>query len=124
MRYAAALLVFAALIASSVPALAESRDTLKVDVPFNFMVNSKMFASGRYTVERISVYGNGALVIRRLDSKSKMVFLTVPMEASRQNPAKLLFSRTGDTYSLTTVSGELVTYDIAPTRAREKQSTP
>lgn len=117
MKYAAALLVCAALVASSVAALAESRDTVKVDVPFNFMVNNKTFASGRYTVERTSDNGNGALVIRSVDSKTTMVFLTSPMQPSNQGPVELVFSRTGGTYSLKTVVGELATYSIAPTRS-------
>jgi hypothetical protein len=120
MKYAAVLLVCAAFVMSSVPAVAGDRDMLKTDVPFDFTINNKMFAAGHYTIERLSGENIGTLIIRGVDPKEVMTFQTFAGEAQSGAPFQLEFAHQGDTYSLITVQGALATYSLAPTRLRRE----
>ena len=123
MKYAAAVLfVCATFVLSSVPSFAASstRDTVKVNVPFDFTINGKMFAPGQYTIARLSDENIGTLVIRGVDSNAVMTFQTVAGSADSGTPIHLEFVRNGATYSLVTVDGEIATYGLAPTRSRRE----
>ena len=112
------LLICAVLVVSSVSAFAGiNNDTLKTNVPFDFVINNKAFPAGHYTVERLSD-SNMSLIIRSEDSKSSMIFTPATVDADNLSGSKLVFQRDGATYSLLTVAGELASYGIAPTRSR------
>ena len=121
MKSSVVLLVCAVLVMSSVSAIAATtRDTVKADIPFDFVVNNKTFASGIYTIERISENETEILAIRSLDSKTAMSFHARAEESNPGTPNKLVFVRNGATYSLLTVVGELATYNVPPTRSRQQ----
>ncbi len=123
MKSSVVLLVCAVLVVSSGSAIAAlTRDTVKADIPFDFVVNNKTFASGPYTIERLSDNDTDILAIRSVDSKAVMVFHAKAEGSNPGAPSKLVFLRNGATYSLLTVVGEFATYSVPVTRSRQQMA--
>ena len=72
---------------------------MKVNVPFDFVVNSATLPSGAYTVQGLAI-GN-AISIRKADHTAKALVLGTRCE-SRKTPekSKLVFNRYGNHYFL------------------------
>ena len=121
MKFPVVLLVCAVLVMSSVSAIAApTHDLVKADIPFDFVINNKTFASGPYTIERISADDTSILAIRSLDSKTTMTFYARGEVSNPETPTELVFVRNGASYSLQTVVGELATYNVPITRSRRQ----
>ena len=82
---------------------AQSSRRLTADVPFDFQIGDKTFASGAYEVKAIT-NGGSALVIRSEKSQQSITRLTntiVPVK--RNTTARLVFHKYGDSYFLAEV---------------------
>jgi hypothetical protein len=99
--FMAAFLCCVLVLAAIVPAYAQLPGTvIRVMIPFDFIVRSKVLPAGEYDLKRI---GDSAkdLVIQNEASHRSTIFETDPVEA-RRSPSKatLVFHRYGDTYFL------------------------
>lgn len=74
--------------------------SLKVDIPFDFVVGDKTLAAGKYAVSQITQDNAGTLV-RNIDSKQSVVRLTNAVQSNApKSRAMLTFHRYGNSYFL------------------------
>jgi hypothetical protein len=81
------------------------RGRLIAQVPFNFVVDGKTMAAGKYDVTPIND-GGSVLAIRSSDAKSQLISQTNTGEQAKPNAelnARLVFHRYGDTYFLSQI---------------------
>lgn len=78
-----------------------SRQTLRANVPFDFMVGDKTMAAGTISVRRITQNSDAGLVVRNADGSRSVVRLSSSTQAATA-PAQsaLVFHRYGDKYYL------------------------
>jgi hypothetical protein len=106
-------------------ALADSRDPTVTTVPFNFVAGNKTFPAGRYTISRISDDPRRGLLIQSSDGKTNAFFLPTTVESAAPNDQpKLQFRHEGDEYFLSSISGGLDIYTVAPSRHHQKMANP
>jgi hypothetical protein len=124
MKFALALAIALASFGSSTSAFADSQDTTVTTVPFDFVVSSKTFSAGKYSISRLSADNpNGALLIRSTDGGTAAIFLPTTSESVTGNDTpKLVFQHDGDTYFLTRVAAELSTYTFAKHRSNMRMA--
>lgn len=123
MKFAIALVIALASLASSVKAFADSQDTTVTTVPFDFVVGSKTLPAGKYSISRISDNPQGPLLIRSTDGSTAAIFLPTTSESvtGNDNPT-LLFQHDGDTYFLSQVVAESNIYTFANNRSRMRMA--
>ena len=119
MKFAIALVIALASLASSVKAFADSQDTTVTTVPFDFVVGSKTLPAGKYSINRISDNPRGPLLIRSTDGSTAALFLPTTSESvtGNDNPT-LVFQRDGDTYFLSQDVAESNIYTFANHRSK------
>jgi hypothetical protein len=82
----------------------QSSETLKFNVPFDFIVGSQTLPAGQYSVEQR--YTPDAVVIGSADHKQGAIVIGAPLQSPMtQQDRKLVFHRYGNTYFLTEVWG-------------------
>jgi hypothetical protein len=122
MKYIFALFL---TLASFGSALADARDTVVTTVPFDFVIGSKTFPAGTYTISRISDDPQGGLLIQSSDGKTSALFHPITSEpAGSTDQAKLQFRHEGDKYFLAGIVGGLDIYTVAPSRRHQKMANP
>jgi hypothetical protein len=95
---AAVLAVGAALVALAMPLFAQHAEFMKINVPFNFIVENQRMPAGQYTVQPKQ---NGALLIRSVDGKFVSTVLSLPAAlATTATESQVVFYRYGDYYFL------------------------
>lgn len=105
--------------ALSIAGFAGLERSLKVNIPFDFMVGGKKLAAGEYTIERESIHG--ALVIRNWETKKGVAAITHESQKGVNGKARLVFHRYGNQYFLTRVLGETMGNDL-PTSSAEREA--
>ena len=108
----------------AVPAHAQiSGTTMRVAIPFDFVVRGKTLPAGNYEIKRINDSPEG-LVIRDINDKHEQVmFVTESVEAKAiPNESEVIFHRYGDSYFLSEVftAGEETGQELAPSRAERR----
>ena len=84
------------------PALAQTA-SMKVNVPFDFIVNGKTLPAGEYQVDTLSTSAS-TIAIRNAEKSAKLVALTNGCESSEAaDNSKLVFHRYGSEYFLAQV---------------------
>ena len=85
------------LAAASVPA--QTRNTIKVNIPFDFAVGDARLKAGQYLIDRVDIT---RLVVTSEDGKARVLTLAPrPVERTRGHASeKLVFHRYGDMYFL------------------------
>jgi hypothetical protein len=122
MKYLFALFL---TLASFGSALADSRDPVVTNVPFDFVVGNRTFPAGTYTISRISDDPQMGLHIQSSDGKTNAFFLPITSAPVASNDvSKLVFRHEGDKYFLTAISGGLETYTVAPSRHHQRTPNP
>ena len=95
-----AVLTLGLLLAA--PALAQTA-AMKVDVPFDFIVNGKTLPAGEYRVDAMPT-SSGTIAIRSTEQSAKIVALTNSCESlEAADTSKLVFHRYGNQYFLAQV---------------------
>jgi hypothetical protein len=111
-------------LASFGSAMADSRDATVTTVPFDFVIGSKAFPPGTYTISRISDDPRG-LRIQSADGKTNEFFLsTTSGPAASNDQPKLQFRHEGEKYFLSAISGELNIYTVASSRHHQRTANP
>jgi len=84
------------------PALAQTA-SMKVNVPFDFIVNGKTLPAGEYKVDGLST-STGTIAIRNTETTAKLMTLTNGCESiEAADASKLVFHRYGGQYFLAQV---------------------
>jgi hypothetical protein len=79
---------------------AQSASTLKVDIPFDFVIGSIEFKAGTYTIKPMGV-GGDAVLFGTTDSKEVTVVPAWTCAVDRaEHDSELVFQVTGDRYAL------------------------
>ena len=92
---------------------------VKVNIPFDFVVNQQTMPQGEYTVKSIGTPSSGFLSIRNADSSEQVMLLSHRCETTKApEQPKLIFHRYGDRYFLAQVwtSGDLSGQELAKSR--------
>jgi len=122
MKYLFALFL---TLASFGSALADSHDPTVTTVPFDFVVGNKTFPPGTYTISRISDDPRQGLRIQSSDGKTNAFFLATTFESAvPTDQPKLQFRHEGDRYFLSSISGGLDIYTVAPSRHHQQMANP
>jgi len=88
------------LVLAAGSAFAQSGDTTRFSIPFNFIVNHTTLPAGDYAIS-IMGGGNQVLVIRGTGTSSIMTTVANHVQANRPSKnTKLVFRRYGDRYFL------------------------
>lgn len=95
--------LFLALTAAS--AQAQSRGTIEVQIPFDFIVGDTHLPAGTYSVKQLSRNDAKALLVRSSqDAKDSAVVITNAVQANtEQTEARLVFHKYGERYFLSQV---------------------
>lgn len=102
-KHAATLLILTLL---AVPGFvnAQSRQIIKAQVPFEFIVNGSIMPAGECTVQ---AQGNGQTYLVVSTAGHNVIVLPIPTESSAvSSKATLVFHRYGDRYFLSSISRE------------------
>lgn len=122
MKYLFALFL---TLASFGTALADSRDTTVTTVPFDFVIGSKTYPAGTYTISQVSDDPRLGLHIRSSDGKVNEFFLPTTTDGTiSSDHAKLLFRHEGDKYFLTSITSRSDTFTLAPRRDHPRTAEP
>lgn len=121
MKYLFALLL---TLSSLGTAMADSRDTTITTVPFDFVIGTKTFPAGRYTISRISDDPRAGLSIQNADGKTIMFFRPATVDSPSYDPAKLQFLHEGNSYFLTGIFTPDDTYTLAPKHGSQEAAKP
>ena|SRR5690242_4008112 len=81
-----------------VPTTTSVTGTVKIEIPFRFSLNGKVFHSGSYLVSPLT---DKTVALRSADGKQSAVLMTSPVIAASVSGPKLVFHRYGDDYFLT-----------------------
>jgi len=76
----AALIMVAALILTAT-VNAQSKQSFKVDIPFNFEAGGKGFEAGTYKIGRFNPANPMMLILQKVGGKERKILLTVRMES-------------------------------------------
>lgn len=99
MKFCKVSLFFALFVGVCLPALGQN--TLRVDIPFNFIAAGQSLPAGHYRVVRLPVSTDAWYISN--DHTGAMMF-TNPAESSRKvHHPGLIFRQAGGTYSLTQI---------------------
>jgi hypothetical protein len=95
---AAVLAVGVALMALAMPLFAQHSELMKINVPFDFVVENQRMPQGQYTIKPIQ---NGALLIRSVDGRFTSTVLSLPADlGTTATASQVVFYRYGDHYFL------------------------
>ena len=89
-----AVVLFFFLITSVASVTGQSTERLKVDVPFQFILNGQTLTAGTYTIERTDPARPNMITVKKVDGRIVRVVLTQRVE--RDNPStasSLIFIR-------------------------------
>ena len=94
--------------------------TMRVAIPFDFIVRGKILPAGYYEIERINDSPEG-LIIRAINNKHDHVMFETETTQAKTIPyeSEVIFHRYGDSYFLSEVftAGERMGRELAPSRA-------
>lgn len=97
------LIVALALTTAAVSANAQSRNAVRANIPFEFVVKDKTFSAGEYQVHPATADGM-ALTIQGTDNGESAICLTNSTEQMKnRTDARLVFHRYGQKYFLAQV---------------------
>jgi hypothetical protein len=100
--FAMLMVTLALAAAAAVVANGQSRQTLRAQVPFEFVVGERTLAAGEYRVSGIDQAGD-AIAIRNRAGESVIRLGSSAERQDRARTAKLVFHRYGNTYFLSQV---------------------
>lgn len=94
------------LFFGAVGAFAQSANTVRVSIPFDFIAGGQKLSAGDYLVEETGETGVGMLLIRGLNTKQSAMLLSGPADSrglTLAQDASLTFERRGSDVYLTKV---------------------
>jgi len=107
-------IVALAFVSAVATANGQTRDNVKAQIPFEFIVGDKTLAASEYRVRAVNDSG-GVLMITGADSKDQALRLSITAGPEKdKNYARLVFHRYGDRYFLSQVwsQGESIGHEL------------
>ncbi len=90
------------VLGAVVPVMAQYSGSIKVTVPFNFVVEDNRMPAGDYTIQRVA---NGSLRIQSNDGRTTATFLALPKQSkATSDHAHFIFHRYVSEYFQATIS--------------------
>jgi hypothetical protein len=116
------------VLGAALPLVAQSAGPMKVNIPFNFVVENDRLQAGEYTIERVA---NGRLRIQNNDGRAAATFLALSKQGNvTPEKAHFIFHRYGSEYFLATIwtPGQEVGWEVLQGKletelAKKKTST-
>jgi hypothetical protein len=100
-RLVGAIVTMMLVLGAAVPMLAQSPGPMKVNIPFNFVVENDRLQAGEYSIERVA---NGRLRIQNNDGRTAATFLALAKQGTvTAEKAHFIFHRYGNEYFLATI---------------------
>ena len=99
-------LVMAGMMALAVLAstrVAQAQETMRVNIPFDFVAGNTSLPAGEYSVETSGPTHTLLLIDRKDASTSALIITNAAVSAEPQSESKLIFNRYGDRYFLSQV---------------------
>lgn len=94
---------------------AQLTNSLKIEIPFDFIVKKRVFPAGKYYVERLDRANPRVLILRENSGKIKLILQPQETLGDKfSEESKLIFSRSNGAYFLTGIwqSGEKNGYRV------------
>jgi len=100
------------------PVAVLAQNTVKADIPFDFVAGNRTLAAGTYTVHQMTA---GAILLQNAESGNSILVTFKSGEVDRVdgNP-KMTFNRYGDTYFLTKVSSDTRNWTVYPSKMEKE----
>jgi hypothetical protein len=111
------------LALTAISAQAQSRGTIEVQIPFDFVAGETRLPAGTYSVKQISRNDEKVLLVRNQENRVTAVVLTNRVATStEQEQARLVFHRYGDQYFLAQVwnAGSLAGRELFASKAERQ----
>lgn len=91
-------------ILMSISVNAQSSKTMKINIPFEFIVAGDVFQAGDYTIERFNPQKRSILILKAVEGDNKKIFLTNGVKAKKivETP-NLVFTKINDSYFLSQI---------------------
>jgi hypothetical protein len=90
------------LVAGS--AFAQSNTEVRVNVPFDFVINKTTMPAGQYQIIKVGTEGTDTIAVRGMNVKAvKMVNTNRDQASKSSDSTKLVFHRLGDRYFLSQI---------------------
>jgi hypothetical protein len=83
--------------------VARAQETMRVNVPFDFVAGNTSLPAGEYSVETSGPTHTLILIDRKDASTSALIITNAAVSAEPQSESKLIFNRYGDRYFLSQV---------------------
>ena len=94
-----AMIVLVGSMAVAAQAQNNGRPSLRVNIPFEFNVGSKIMPAGEYLVRSVNEDAStNLLMIQSRDGKANAMLIMTTVEGKAQESAKLIFNRYGNRY--------------------------
>lgn len=94
------LIIGIAFVTAVVSANAQTRGSLKAQVPFDFMVGDQKLPAGAYTVSPLIEQSNDGVLLKNDDSRASAMHLTNRIAGRAEERARLIFRKEGESYHL------------------------
>lgn len=92
------------LVLTAISAKAQSARTLKVEIPFEFIVDGETYQPGEYTIGRVNPQRPLMLILKDTEGTEKKVVMTQRMRSKNLvDSPTVVFSKYDDTYFLSEV---------------------
>lgn len=94
-----AIMVLIGSMAVAAQAQSNGRPSLRVNIPFEFNVGSKIMPAAEYLVRSVNEDSStNLLMIQSRDGKASVMFIAITVEGKAQESTKLIFNRYGNRY--------------------------
>src|SRR5215213_5433123 len=98
--------------------------SFEIKIPFDFVVKDKNFPAGKYKVGRFNRANPDILILKSIDEKKKIIFLSQRLsDKSPKRQSELTFYRFGNIYFLNSIweSGETTGSQLVPGASERRQ---
>jgi hypothetical protein len=96
--------VAAILVLTAVSANAQSRQTITVNIPFEFTVAGETYAAGEYKIGRLNPMEPAMLILKKKKGNEMKIFSTQNLKSKTGvENLSVVFSKSGDSYSLSEI---------------------
>lgn len=89
---------------TAVSTAAQTKRSMNIEIPFEFIVGEEVYDAGEYTLERLNPRNPSILMLKNSEGVGKKIFLTRRIESQDGlKEAKIIFSKYDDVYFLTEI---------------------
>lgn len=95
---------------------AQAQDLVSVQVAHEFSVGKTTLPAGNYTIQRLAPEAGDVLLIRSADGQSGRLLVPVTFESRDGATSKLIFAKSGESYSLSKIESPVGVFTVAVPR--------